>query len=70
MFLLKVVGVALTEAVREGCSRLDFHVLEWNHARAFYERRGAVNLTATESWCYYRLRGQALTGFTGAASTH
>ncbi|KOB67779.1 Diamine acetyltransferase 2 [Operophtera brumata] len=41
-------------------SRLDFHVLEWNPARAFYEARGALNLTQREHWCYYRLAGDAL----------
>ncbi|KAJ2944074.1 hypothetical protein O0L34_g8412 [Tuta absoluta] len=48
------------EAYSTGCSRLDFHVLEWNDARAFYERKGAVNLTQEERWCYYRLAGDAL----------
>ncbi|XP_026333231.1 diamine acetyltransferase 2 [Hyposmocoma kahamanoa] len=48
------------EAAASGCSRLDFHVLEWNEARRFYESKGAVNLTAAERWCYYRLSGAAL----------
>ncbi|XP_041974326.1 thialysine N-epsilon-acetyltransferase-like isoform X2 [Aricia agestis] len=54
------VGDKLFEAVAEeawgaGCSRLDFHVLEWNPARSFYRRKGALDLTAAEGWCYYRL---------------
>lgn len=48
------------EASSNGCSRLDFHVLEWNEARRFYESKGAVNLTTAEKWCYYRLSGEAL----------
>ncbi|XP_037964397.2 thialysine N-epsilon-acetyltransferase isoform X1 [Plutella xylostella] len=48
------------EAARSGCSRLDFHVLEWNPATDFYQRKGAENLTAKEQWCYYRLSGAAL----------
>lgn len=56
----KGVGKKLFEAVAQeaksdGCSRLDFHVLEWNPACSFYESRGAVNLTKSEDWCYYRL---------------
>ncbi|XP_053601355.1 thialysine N-epsilon-acetyltransferase-like [Plodia interpunctella] len=48
------------EAIKLGSSRLDFHVLEWNPARAFYESKGAVNLTKSEDWCYYRLTGDPL----------
>lgn len=62
------VGKRLFEAVAKeastgGCSRLDFHVLEWNPARSFYEHKGAVNLTNKEQWCYYRLAGEALKKF-------
>ncbi|GBP58459.1 hypothetical protein EVAR_36931_1 [Eumeta japonica] len=66
----KLFDSVAQEAVGEGCSRLDFHVLEWNDARAFYERRGAINLTATERWCYYRLTGQALIDIASATSVH
>lgn len=38
------------------CKRLDFHVLNWNPAIEFYRRMGAVNLTETEQWQFYRLR--------------
>ncbi|XP_021192288.1 thialysine N-epsilon-acetyltransferase [Helicoverpa armigera] len=48
------------EASSTGCTRLDFHVLEWNPARTFYENKGAINLTNKEQWCYYRLGGDAL----------
>lgn len=54
------VHAIFQEATISGCSRLDFHVLEWNNARVFYEAKGAVNLTSAEQWCYYRLTGDAL----------
>lgn len=53
----------LQEAATTGCSRLDFHVVEWNKATAFYEKKGAVNLTKKEQWCYFRLSGEALKRF-------
>lgn len=42
-------------AKERNCKRLDFHVLSWNPAKAFYEKMGAVNLSETEKWQYYRL---------------
>lgn len=39
------------------CKRLDFHVLGWNPARKFYNRMGAVDLTESEEWHFYRLHG-------------
>ncbi|KAJ8733590.1 hypothetical protein PYW07_014141 [Mythimna separata] len=57
----KLFTAVAKEAHSNGCSRLDFHVLDWNPARKFYESRGAVNLTSEEQWCYYRLGGEALT---------
>ncbi|XP_038208733.1 thialysine N-epsilon-acetyltransferase [Zerene cesonia] len=56
----KLFNAVAKQASSSGCSRLEFHVLEWNDARSFYERKGAVNLTNTEQWCYYRLAGDAL----------
>ncbi|XP_049887900.1 thialysine N-epsilon-acetyltransferase-like [Pectinophora gossypiella] len=56
----KLFDSVAKEAHTSGCSRLDFHVLEWNDARSFYESKGAVNLTNKEQWCYYRLSGGAL----------
>ncbi|CAG9782645.1 unnamed protein product [Diatraea saccharalis] len=56
----RLFNAVAKEASKTGCSRLDFHVLEWNPARSFYESKGAVNLTASEQWCYYRLTGEAL----------
>ncbi|XP_061708206.1 thialysine N-epsilon-acetyltransferase-like [Cydia pomonella] len=58
------IGRRLFKAVTEQaalarCSRLDFHVLEWNRAKSFYESIGAVNLTKSEQWCLYRLSGEA-----------
>ncbi|XP_026484753.2 thialysine N-epsilon-acetyltransferase-like [Vanessa tameamea] len=56
----KLFNAVAKEAIALGSSRLDFHVLEWNDARAFYEGKGAVNLTNSEKWCYYRLTGEPL----------
>ncbi|XP_075979625.1 thialysine N-epsilon-acetyltransferase [Anticarsia gemmatalis] len=60
----KLFKAVAKEAKTTGCSRLDFHVLEWNPARSFYENKGAVNLTSSEQWCYYRLAGDALHKYT------
>lgn len=42
-------------AVDENCSRFDFHVLNWNPAKEFYEKLGAQNLSKNEGWEFYRL---------------
>ncbi|XP_050071167.1 thialysine N-epsilon-acetyltransferase [Anopheles maculipalpis] len=42
------------------CSRMDFHVLNWNPATKFYQRMGAVDLTETESWHFYRVQKDAI----------
>lgn len=44
-------------AIEENCSRFDFHVLNWNPAKKFYESPaiGATNLSAKEGWEFYRL---------------
>jgi len=39
----------------ENCKRFDFHVLNWNPAKKFYESLGAQNLSAQEGWEIYRL---------------
>lgn len=46
------------EALRRGCGRMDWTVLDWNaSARAFYHRLGARHLS---DWEYYRLDGEAM----------
>jgi GNAT superfamily N-acetyltransferase len=50
--------------VQRGYSRLDWWVLEWNPAREFYHRLGAV---AMSEWVPYRLTGAALTEVAGSA---
>jgi GNAT superfamily N-acetyltransferase len=37
------------------CSRFDFHVLNWNPAKGFYQKLGAQNLTEKEGWEFFRL---------------
>lgn len=48
------------KAKEYGCQRLDFHVLGWNPARKFYNRMGAVDLTESEEWHFYRLHGEKI----------
>ena len=46
------------EAVRRGCGRFEWAVLDWNSpAIAFYRKLGAVPM---EDWTTYRLTGEAL----------
>lgn len=42
-------------ALEQNCCRFDFHVLNWNPAKKFYEALGATNLTAKEGWEFFRL---------------
>ncbi len=61
------VGIALLRevaaiAVARECARMDWAVLHWNPARAFYEKIGAVH---KQDWLIYRLTGDALTTFAG-----
>lgn len=45
-------------AVQRGCSRLEWHALDWNElALRFYERLGAERKSA---WDLHRLQGEAL----------
>jgi GNAT superfamily N-acetyltransferase len=37
----KLLAGFVRDALARGCHRVDWHVLEWNPARAFYERMGA-----------------------------
>ncbi|XP_055852543.1 thialysine N-epsilon-acetyltransferase isoform X3 [Episyrphus balteatus] len=58
-----VGSMILKEVIRMAkeyeCKRVDFHVLEWNPARKFYEKMNAINLTA-QNWHYFRLEEDAL----------
>jgi GNAT superfamily N-acetyltransferase len=62
------VGYALMlhlagEALRRGCGRMDWAVLDWNsHAIDFYQRLGAVHLN---DWLIYRLDRDALERLAG-----
>ena len=64
----KRVGYALMlflarEALRRGCGRLDWTVLDWNsHAIDFYKRLGAKHMS---EWHLYRLDGEALESLAG-----
>ncbi|MCA8974180.1 MAG: GNAT family N-acetyltransferase [Planctomycetes bacterium] len=55
---LALLRAVATEAVRRGCPRLDWCVLDWNErAIAFYRRHGARLLS---DWRVCRLEGEAL----------
>ena len=49
-----------------GYPRLEWHVLDWNPARGFYDSLGAGPL---DEWVPYRLTGQALTDLAATAPT-
>lgn len=44
-------------AKERNCGRIDWWVLEWNPARKFYEKMGAVPM---DEWIVYRLTGDKL----------
>lgn len=46
------------DALERGCHRVDWHVLEWNPARAFYERLGARR--SDDGMLQYGLDAQAM----------
>ena len=53
------------EAVRAGCGRMEWVVLDWNQlAIDFYERKGARRL---EDWLTYRLTREQLVELAGSA---
>lgn len=43
-------------ALQEDCCRIDFYVLDWNQKSIdFYKSKGALDLTSSEGWHYFRL---------------
>lgn len=55
-------------ALDQGCSRFDFHVLNWNPAKKFYEALGATNLTEKEGWEFYRLCQKEMESLTATSN--
>jgi len=51
------------DAQARGCHRVDWHVLEWNPARAFYERLGARS--SADGMIQYGLDAAGMTRLTG-----
>jgi len=49
-------------ALDENCCRFDFHVLNWNPAKKFYDKLGATNLTEKEGWEFFRLNRNEMEG--------
>jgi GNAT superfamily N-acetyltransferase len=55
---LALFRAVAAEAVRQGCSRMEWQVLAWNEPSIkFYERLGARHM---DDWLPFRLDGQAL----------
>ena len=55
-------------AVSEGCGRLEWSVLDWNHPSiAFYQSLGA---RPVEGWTVYRLAGEALGRLAESSKEH
>jgi GNAT superfamily N-acetyltransferase len=52
--------------IARGFRRLDLSVLDWNPARAFYERLGVKRL---DTWLQYRVTGEALAALAQAAAS-
>lgn len=53
-------------AIRRGCGRIEWAVLDWNEPSiAFYRRLGAVPM---DEWTTYRLTGEALQELAGEVS--
>lgn len=53
----RLLAACAAIARKRGCARLDLAVLDWNPARAFYERLG---FEAMQTWLPHRLSGAAL----------
>lgn len=39
---------------------MDFEVLSWNPAKDFYKRHGAVDITESDAWHFFRMNREAL----------
>ena len=49
------------EAVTNKCCRIDFYVLDWNKSSIeFYHKQGAIDLTQTQGWHYFRLNRESI----------
>lgn len=51
----KLFDAVVKTAHDEDCRRMDFEVLDWNPARRFYHRKGAVDVSESEGWHMYRV---------------
>lgn len=56
----QLINAVIKRARDTHCDHLDFHVLDWNPAKGFYEKLNAVNLTEKEEWQYYRLNKEQI----------
>lgn len=57
----KLIFEELMKHAREtGCHRIEFLVPEWNPAKEFYKKMGAVNYTVRTGYEYYRLNRETI----------
>lgn len=65
---LKGVGKLIFEellkhATETCCHRIEFLVPEWNSAKQFYKKLGAINYTVRKRYEYYRVNQEAIAHF-------
>ncbi|XP_055305621.1 uncharacterized protein LOC129570157 [Sitodiplosis mosellana] len=58
-----IFGELVKYAKETGCHRMEFLVPEWNPAKEFYKKMGAVNYTLRTGYEYYRLNEDAIHHF-------
>uniref|UniRef100_A0A914QKJ1 N-acetyltransferase domain-containing protein n=1 Tax=Panagrolaimus davidi TaxID=227884 RepID=A0A914QKJ1_9BILA len=56
----KLVITVCKEAKEKNYQRVQWNVLDWNSARAFYDKFGAANLSEKEGWLSYRLEPEQI----------
>lgn len=50
----------MKHATETGCHRIEFLVPEWNPAKEFYKKMGAINYTVRTGYEYYRVNQESI----------
>ncbi|XP_048373506.1 thialysine N-epsilon-acetyltransferase-like isoform X1 [Sphaerodactylus townsendi] len=59
----QLMGAIAQAGLEQGCTQMRFAALDWNQAAIdFYLHQGAVDLTATEGWHFFRFEADAMRG--------
>lgn len=58
----QLINEVIKRARDTNCDHLDFHVLDWNPAKKFYEKLNAINFTHEEQWQLYRFNRNHIHG--------